>query len=117
MSALDLLAAASRGKATITVKGRPFVKVDADTKILEVDADGIRAAGLRLQDIGRTKGRPLLALLSQARVANLLSERGWRVNLYAEGEKVLTLGSGVSRLTGRIGLNPLKTRKLLKALR
>ena len=116
-SALDLLATVSKGKATITVGGRPFVQLDADEKILAVDAEGAREAGLRLQDLGEGKRGSLGALTVPMRDAGALSEHGWKLTLSAEGENVLTMGKGVSRLTGRIRVNPLKARKLLKALR
>ena len=116
-SILDLLAAVSKGKVTITVEGRPFVRLDADEKTLEVEANGLNAAGLRLQDFEGGSGGPLAALTGPMRVARTLSASGWKLTLRAEGEKVLTMGKGVSRLTGRIRMNPTKARKLLKALR
>jgi hypothetical protein len=115
-SIFDLLAAVSRGKATITVEGHPFIHLDADEKTLEVDANTFTAAGLRLQDLGG-RGGPLATLTGPVHVANALSDQGWKLTLCAEGEKVLTMGKGVSRLTGRIRMNPIKARKLLKALR
>ena len=116
-SALDHLAAGSRGKATITVEGRPFVQVDADHRTHEVAAEGAKEAGLRLQDLGEGNRGSLGLLTVPVRVAGALSEYGWKLTLSAEGVKVLTMGKGVSRLTGRVRLNPLKARKLLKALR
>jgi len=116
-SVLDLLAAVSKGKATITLEGRPFIHLDADEKTLEVDANGFTAAGLRLQDFGGGKEGPLATLAGPVHVASALSDQGWKLTLCAEGEKVLTMGKGVSRLTGRIRMNPIKARKLLKALR
>jgi hypothetical protein len=102
---------------TITVEGHPFVQLDADEKTLKVDADGFTAAGLRLQDFRGDKGGPLATLTGPVRVAGALSASGWKLTLSAEGENVLTMGKGVSRLTGRIRMNPIKARKLLKALR
>lgn len=116
-STLDLLAAISKGKATIALEGSPFVHLDADEKIVEVNADGFRAAGLRIRDLAGQKEGMFAALTGPIQIANAMSEQGWMLTVYAGGERVLTMGRGVSRLTGRIGLNPLKTRKLLKALR
>jgi len=115
-SALELLGTVTRGKATITVGGRPFVSVDADEKTIGVDAGGLREAGFSIRSLGGKKSGPLAPLAEAVSIASGLSEQGWRLTLQAEGEKVLTLGSGVSRVTARIRLNPLKVRKLLKAM-
>ena len=116
-SALDLLATVSKGKMTITLEGRPFVRLDADERSLDVDADGLRAAGLHILDLAGDKEGMIAALTGSIHIANEMSDRGWMLTLHQRGEKMLTMGRGVSRLTGRIGLNPLKTRRLLKALR
>ncbi len=50
-------------------------------------------------------------------MAKKLSNLGWRLTLYEGGSKILTMRGGASRLTGPIRANPLKLRKLLKALR
>ena len=113
-SVIDLLGAVSKGKATITVGGRTLVHLDADQKTVEVDANGFTEAGLRLQDFGGAKGGPLSALMGPVHIAGALSASGWKLTLRAEGEEVLTMGKGVSRLTGRIRVNPIKARKLLK---
>ena len=115
-AALDLLAVVSRGKATVTVGGRPLVHLDADEKVLEVDADGAKEAGLRLLEFAEQDGGTLAVVRGPLHLASELSQSGWRLTVNAEGKKVLSMGRGVSRLTGRISMNPLKARKLLKAL-
>jgi len=116
-SALGFLANVSKGKATVSVKGTPLVQLDAETRTIDVDVDGLRAAGVRIWDlVGQDEGM-FGGLKGPVRIASEMSELGWSLAVYAGKEKVLTVGSGLSRLTGRIGLNPLKTRKLLKALR
>lgn len=93
-----------------------MVSVDADSKTLELDAEGAGEAGIHLRDLVKVEeGSGVLE--GSIRVTRALSRLGWRINLYAEGEKVASLGSGVSRLSGGIGVNPLKLRKLLKALK
>jgi len=116
-TALELLAVLSKGKATIAVRGTPIVSVDADSKTLVVDVGKVKDSGLRPLDLVRSGEGPLGALTGPARIANTLSEQGWRLTLSSEGVELLNMGKGVSRLTGRIGVKPLKTRKLLKALR
>jgi len=115
-SALDLLAVVSRGKATVTVGGRPLVRVDADAKVLEVDAEGAKEAGFHLLEAAEQGGGTLAAVRGPLRLAGELSQNGWRLTVESDGEKMLSMGKGVSRLTGRISMNPLKARKLLKAL-
>jgi len=116
-SLLDLLAFVSAGRATITVRGRPFLSINSDEKTLEVEADGAREAGLRLSDLVKLQEGPANALEGSGHLAGALSRLGWKLTLCAGGDRVLTMGSGVSRLTGRINVNPLKLRKLLQTLR
>lgn len=115
-SALDLLAAVSKGKATVTVGGRPLVRLDADEKVLEVDAEGAKEAGFHLLEFAEQGGGTLAMVKGPLHLAGALSQNGWRMTVQSEGERVLSMGKGVSRLTGRISMNPLKARKLLKAL-
>ncbi len=116
-SLLDLLAFVPAGRATINVGGRPFISIDSDQKTLEVEADGAKEAGLRLSGLVKLQGGPAGVLEGSGHVAGALSRLGWKLTLCAEGDRVLTMGSGVSRLTGRINVNPLKLRGLLEALR
>lgn len=116
-SLLGLLALVSTGRATVKVAGQPVLSIDSDEKTLEVEADGAKEAGLRLSSVVRTSEGPSGMLEGSERVAGKLSNLGWRMTLLAGGDKVLTMGSGVSRLTGRISVSPLRLKKLLDALR
>ena len=116
-SLLTLLALMPAGRATIKVSGRPFLSVDSDKKTLEVEADGAKEVGFRLSEFVRVLEGPVSLLEGSERAIGELSRLGWKMTLYAGGEKMLAMGSGVSRLTGRVRVNPLKLRKLLKALR
>lgn len=82
-----------------------------------MEADGVREAGLHLKDLVKLEegGRGGM-LVGSMNATRTLSRLGWRLELYDEGERLFSMGSGVSRLTGRVGLNPLKLRKLLKIL-
>lgn len=115
-SLAGLLALLPAGKAKVTVKGHPVISVDADAKTLEVETQGLREAGLRLSELVELGTGTSSLLRGSSRVTGALSKSGWKVTLFAEGEKMIVMGSGVSRLTGRISVNPLKLRKLLKAL-
>jgi hypothetical protein len=116
-SLLDLLAFVPAGRATITVGGHPFLSINSDAKTLEVEADGAKEAGLRLSDLVKLEGGVASALEGSGHVAGALSRLGWKLTLFAGGDTLLTMGSGVSRLTGRISVNPLKLRQLLEAFR
>jgi len=64
----------------------------------------------------KMNGGPMGVLTGPISIAGALSQLQWKLTLRAEGEVVLRMGKGSSRLTGRITVNPLKTRKLLKVL-
>lgn len=118
-TAFDLLGLISAGSATITVAGRPFLRLDSEGKSVELEADGAREAGLRLSAVVRLQGNETSArtLQGSAHIADALARQGWRMILYVEGHKVLTMGAGVSRVTGRISVSPLSLKKLFDALR
>ena len=116
-SFIDVLAFVTTGKATVAVGGRPFLSVDADARTLEVEADGVSKAGLHLSDMIKLQEGGTGILGSSMKMTGTLSRLGWKLNLYSEGEKVLSMGSGVSRLTGRVSVNPLRLRKLVKLLK
>jgi len=116
-SLLEVLGLAASGKATVSVGGRPLLSVDADRKTLDVEADGAGEAGLHLSDLVKLEEGKGGMIEGSMHVTDALSRLGWRLTLYAEGDRILSMGSGVSRLTGRISVNPLRLRKLLKALK
>ena len=115
-SLLQLLALLPSGKAEITVEGLRLASVDADAKTLEVEIGGLKEAGVRLSDLLKAESGTSSMLRGPGKITGTLSQLGWKVTLRADGEKMLAMGSGVSRLTGRISVNPLKLRKLRKAL-
>lgn len=115
-SLVGLLENIPSGRATVSVHGRPVISIDADRKALEVEAIGVADAGLHLSELFRLKEGRSAVLEEPMHVSGALSRLGWRLTLYAEGDKVLSMGRGVSRLTGRISVNPLKLKKLLTAL-
>jgi len=114
---VDLLALVSGGTATITVGDVQFVRLDGSQKTLEIEAEGARLVGVHLSDLAGTSKRSLGLLVGPIRFAGVLSQLGWGVTLRAGGEKVLSMGKGSSRLVGRVTVNPLKLRRLLKSLR
>ena len=115
-SLIGLLGHVPSGKATVSVGGHPLLSIDADKKTLDVESDGVSDAGLRISDLFRLQEGRAAKIEAPMHVTGALSRLGWKLTLYAGGDKVLSMGSGVSRLTGRVSVNPLKLRKLLKAL-
>ena len=117
---LEILPIFASGIFTVGVNGLPFLKVDAESHSVDVEARGVKECGIRLSKIialqgGRRKGvRGLLE--GQESIAKGLSEKGWKLVLYDRGSSILTMGRGVSRLTGYVRVNPLKLRKILKVL-
>jgi hypothetical protein len=114
---MDILALVSAGRATVTVGGLQFIEVNGDERTLEVEATVAKQAGIRLSKLAKMKGGPVSTLTGPVSVAGVLSQLGWKMNLRSGGEVVLRMGRGSPRLTGRITVNPLKARKLLKVLR
>jgi hypothetical protein len=119
-SVADLLSIFASGVLTVDVNGMPFVKVDAESKSVGVEAMGIKECGLRLSKLirfqgGRQKGGIRGLLESSESAARSLSEDGWQFTLYDRGSRVLTMGRGVSRLSGFITVNPLRLGGILEA--
>lgn len=114
-SIIGLLALIPAGKVTVSVGSRPLATLDADRKMLDLEVSGIEEAGVRLSDLVKIR-TGAEALQKSMRVSGTLSRLGWKLNLYADGDRVLSMGSGVSRLTGHISVSPRRLRKLLKSL-
>ena len=116
---LYLLSLFASGVLTVGVNGLPFLKVDAESRAVDVEAVGVKEYGIRLSKViqlesGQKGVRGLLK--GSESTAKGLSERGWRLTLYDKGGSILTMGRGVSRLTGYVRVNPMKIQKILETL-
>jgi hypothetical protein len=114
---LDLLSRVSSGGVTVTVGGFPLLSLDSGEKVVGVELRGVKEAGIRLSRLIRLEGREGSAIGGAESVAKKLSEMGWRLTLYDRGDRVASVGSGSSRLTGHVSINPLKLGSLLDALK
>lgn len=117
---IDLLSLFASGKLTINIDGKPLVKLSADSKSLDVEGNRIKECGIPLGKVVELEsGRGGVAgLVSGSRnSAKRLSDQGWKLDLYDEGDKLATLGRGTSRLLGHISANPTKVKRLLKMLK
>lgn len=90
---------------------------DADEKTLQVEADGVGEAGLHISDLVKLNEGKGGMVEGSMHLTGALARLGWKLTLYAGGDEVMSMGKGVSRLTGRVSVNPLRLRKLLKALK
>lgn len=116
---VNLLSIFESGVLTVGVNGLPLLKVDAESRSVDVEAAGVKECNLKLSSIVKLEtGRSgLPELMKESRsTAKELSEKGWKFILYDKGQTILSMGRGVSRVTGRMSVNPLKLRKLLEAL-
>jgi len=117
---LDLLSSITSGTLTVGVNGLPFLKVDAESRSVGVEARGVKECGIRLSSIVEIQGggrKGVSAILKGSEsAAKGLSEKGWKLVLSDRGSTMLTMGRGVSKVTGHVRVNPLKLRKILEIL-
>lgn len=111
-----LLSVFEAGTVTISVNNFPLAKIDGETKTLDVELSGVREAGLKLGDFIESEGadgNPIEAIKRSSKFARNLKDDGWSLRVYEGDSSVLTMGRGVSSLTGFVWLNPLKLGRLL----
>jgi hypothetical protein len=116
---LKLLSMFESGILTVEVNGFPLAKVDAESRSLDLEAQGIKECGIKLSKLieFETGGKGIKTMISTSEsTARRLSERGWSLALYDRGSTILKMGRGVSRLTGHIQVNLLKLRRILENL-
>ncbi len=114
---LDALTLLSAGRVTVTVGGYPFLSIRSDERELDIDVSGAKRAGVKLSEVIKLEEGSESILTASERAAKKLSGISWRLTLYDTGTQILTMGSGVSRLTARVRVNPLRLKRLLEALR
>jgi hypothetical protein len=112
----DLLSVLKSGRITITVDGQPLLLVRSEERELDLENSGVMKTGLTLTRIIKLGEGDTNILRGAESMAEELSRLGWRATLYDDEEKILVMGRDVSRLTAHISTNPLKLRRLLKAL-
>ncbi|MDG7009141.1 MAG: hypothetical protein JRN06_13105 [Nitrososphaerota archaeon] len=117
---LGLLPRFKSGGLSVSVNGVPVMRVDSKSKLLSVEADGMRQSGLRwgkMLGLGTGRGGVRRLLTESEGMARRLSEMGWTLTLYDRNQRLLSMGNRSSRLTGHITANPLKLGRLLETLR
>jgi hypothetical protein len=117
---IELLSIFQSGVLSVQVNGFPFVKVDAETRSLDLEAQGIKESGIKLSGLMKLEGgedKGIRGIISTGgSTARKLSERGWSLAIHDKGSTVLKMGHGVSRLTGHIQVNIFRLRKILQSL-
>ena len=114
---LHLLSLLSSGGITVTIARYPVISVDSSKKELGVEIQGAREAGLALADLLKMAVPGAGMVRGTESVARQLAELGWTLTLYDRGKRVLSLGSGASRLTGHVSVNPLNLKGLADAMK
>lgn len=115
------------GSLSIGVSGLPLIRLDAESRSIDIEARGIKECGVKLsnliaeENIGdlkdeRRKNKVGELLRNSEATASTLSKMGWSLSLYDGGDRLLTMGRGVSRLTGYVHFSPLKLRRIFDAL-
>ena len=118
---LQFLPSLTSGSLTMSLNKLPFLRIDSDSRSLSVEAAGVRESGLKLAEATLSENGAKTSfhnlLTSSEKLAKTLSRIGWTLTLYDGNSSLLSLGRGVSRLTGHVRANPLKLRRLIRALR
>jgi len=103
------------GSLTIAVNNFPLAKIDGEGKTFDIELKGFEESGLRLSDlVGSSKKGFLDSIRHSGGLAQSLHKDGWNLRVFDGKDAVLSLGRGVSPLTGFVWLNPLKLSKLLR---
>ena len=116
---MELLSLFASGTLSIKVDGLPLLKVDAESKSVDVEGPRVKECGIPLSKLIELEAgrKGVIGFLSGSRAtAGRLSKKGWRLTLYDNGSELVRIGKGTSRLTGHVSVKPTKVRKILKAL-
>jgi hypothetical protein len=138
---IEILHFLKEGKIDLSLNGRQFASVDCDSKSIGVEFVGLEESGFHLSQIlsdhaeGKNKlgkrsrpsrmrvSKPRLSFFAQLsllfnfeRLAKDLAIHGWNFSVYDGGQRILSLGRGVSRFTGYIHMNPLELKRILRLL-
>ncbi len=119
LNLIRLLSIFESGSLSIRINGISFFIVNAQSRIIVVEASEMKEYGLSLSKLTEFQSGQR-AWISMVRgtisIAKELQTKGWTLKLYDERGCIVTMGKGVSRLTGYIRMNPLKIRRILKYL-
>ncbi len=104
------------GTLTVNVNNFPFLKIDGETKTLDVEIKGLKASGIQASDLVGDSRRGLLETLKiSQRIAKDLHQKGWRLRVFEGGSSLFSMGRGVSSLTSFVWGDPTKLLKILSS--
>jgi hypothetical protein len=107
------------GSLTVSVNNLPFLKVDGESKTLDLELKGFEESGLRLGDwieIEEPGGGVFGKMRYSSELAKSLHHDGWRLRIFDRKDPLIAMGRGASHLTGYVWMNPLKIRKILSLI-
>lgn len=111
-----MLSHITSGGIAVTIAGYPLLSIDSGEREVGIEVQGARQAGFKLSEMVRLAEQGPHLLRGPQSLARELSRLGWKLTLYDRGDRVVSLGSGVSRFTGHVSVNPLHLKGLLDSL-
>ena len=111
----SVLDSINQGKVTISVDGKPVMSLDRNAKSLELDMSGLERINMKISSLFVPKASKGKKFLESSHLVRKFTKNGWRFSLYDKGEHLLT-ASGLSRFGPRLQFNPLKLKRILKAI-
>ena len=88
---LEFLSLFASGTVSINVNGQPLLKVDAESKSVDIDGPRVKECGIPLSKVIQLEAgrKGVIGLLSGSRdTASRLSKQGWRLTLYDNGSEL-----------------------------
>jgi hypothetical protein len=104
------------GTLIVSVNNFPFLKIDGESKTLDVEIKGLKECGIQTTNMIGGVTRGLMEMLSTSqKIAKGLHEKGWKLRVFQGGSSFFSMGRGVSSLTGFVWGDPLKLLKILRS--
>ncbi len=101
------------GTLTVTINNLPTLKINGELKTVDVELRGLEESDLHLSSIfPETKKNLYESMKDSTGLAQALYKDGWNLRIFDDGERLLSMGRGITPLTGHVWLNPLKLTKL-----
>jgi hypothetical protein len=105
------------GSLTITVNSIPLLKISGEAKTVDFEIKGLDEAGIHLADVfGGSKKGVIESIRDSSGLARSLNRNGWTIRIFDAGDRLASLGRGVTPLTGFVWLNPLKVARLRRLI-
>ena len=104
-----------QGKVIVSVDGKPALSLDRNNKYLEIDTSGLEKINLKISNLFEAGTRGGRRFLRSSQLVRKYTKKGWKFSIYDKGDHLLT-ASGPSRLGPHLSFNPLKLKRILKAI-